>query len=213
MTKAPPHPPPPQHWSHLVFKYVLKQPESYILTLIGTSELPKDVNVTQLCVSPVMKPAPCSITLVLSLATRGHCLITCLHTIIDLMTSVINTQPETVGSHRTTSPQSRGVTRGTLHCCWAPECSKRVWIFISYVYNLSEEIWAHLGSHLSGWSRMEQDCTSGNMHGEQIKGYQRNPVIARQLIVSPGTKQKHFFCLLIRLRPCGLLSRCACAWG
>lgn len=34
--------------------------------------------------------------------------------------------------------------------------------------------------------------------GEQIKGYQRNPVIARQLIVSPGTKQRHFFCLLIR---------------
>lgn len=28
------------------------------------------------------------------------------------------------------------------------------------------------------------------MQGEQIKGYQRNPVIARQLIVSPGTKQK-----------------------
>lgn len=45
---------------------------------------------------------------------------------------------------------------------------------------------------------MERDCRSGEVQAEQIKGYQRNPVIARQLIVSSGTKQGHFFCLLIR---------------
>lgn len=49
--------------------------------------------------------------------------------------------------------------------------------------------------------------------GEQIKGYQRNPVIARQLTVSAGSKQGHSFCLLISPRFCGLLSRWACARG
>lgn len=53
----------------------------------------------------------------------------------------------------------------------------------------------------------------GVCRGEQIKGYQSDPVIERQLIVRPGTEQRHFFCLLIRLGSCGLLSRCICARG
>lgn len=133
------------------------------------------------------------------------------------MTSVINTQLGQKRLDLTGQPCHKVVVcvcvcRETRQCCWTHTCSKLVWRFIWYVYNMSEEIWAHLSSHLSGWSCMEQDCTSGDVQGEQIKGYQRNPVIARQLIVSPGTKQRHFFCLLIRLRSCGLLSRCVVSW-
>lgn len=70
----------------------------------------------------------------------------------------------------------------------------------------------HLCSHLCAWSRMWRDCTWGDVQGvKKIKGYQKNPVIVRQLIVSSGMKQRPLFCLLIRLRWCSVLNRCLCA--
>lgn len=85
-------------------------------------------------------------------------------------------------------------------------------IYLTCGQYVGREMWAHLSSHLSGWSRRERDCTTGDVQEEQIKSYQRNPVIARQLIVSPGTEQRHFFCLLIRLRSCWAVA-CLCARG
>lgn len=50
---------------------------------------------------------------------------------------------------------------------------------------------------------MEGDCKSVDALEEQIKGYQSDPVVGRQLIVSPAMKRRHLFCLLIRLGSCG----------
>lgn len=85
-------------------------------------------------------------------------------------------------------------------------------IYLPRAFNVSEEIWAHLGRRRPGLSRRTRDCTSADVQrGNKIKGYQRNPVIARRLTVSPASKRRHLFCVLISSRCCGLLSRCACS--
>lgn len=85
-------------------------------------------------------------------------------------------------------------------------------IYLPRAFNVSEEIWAHLGRCRPGLSRRTRDCTSADVQrGNKIKGYQRNPVIARRLTVSPASKRRHLFCVLISSRCCGLLSRCACS--
>lgn len=76
--------------------------------------------------------------------------------IIDLMTSLIN----------------------TLCNSWTCRTASRQ-TSVRHIFSMSGEIWAHLSPHF--WLV----AYGARLHGEQIKGYQRNPVGVRQLIVRP----------------------------
>lgn len=90
----------------------------------------------------------------LTLATRGHCLIKCLNTFIDLMTSDYHSaQPETV-TCLTGHPslQSCGAHVRELNSDGKKKkkCSSLCQDLSAARFNMSEEIWAHLSSRRSG---------------------------------------------------------------
>lgn len=139
--------------------------------------------------------------------TRGHCVVPARGSPRDL-SDYHRAQPETVAclaghSHRRAAGGRGGKVGGERGAG-----DKRTTAFASRFIcrvrlNVSEE--GLSSPRAAGGARhyhagREIAQVADVRRGNKIKGYQRNPVIARRLTVSPASKPRHLFCALIRWR-------------